>query len=80
MENKDIVQYLLKNEQIRYEAHKELCKTVRWVLIAFFACIAILGSAYMYFVVPVEEEVYTADHGSQIVEAGSIGRDNNNGR
>lgn len=34
----------------------------------------------MYFVVPVEEEVYTVDNDSQIVGASHIGGDNINGK
>lgn len=80
MDNKEIVAYLLENERKRYEYAKELQKTLRWAILSVLGAIVIIACSYMYFVVPVEEEVYTADNGSQIVEAGSIGRDNINGR
>ena len=80
MDNKEIVSYLLENERKRYEYAKEMQKTLRWAILSVLACITIIVSMYIYFVVPVEEEVYTADNGSQIVEASTIHGDNINGK
>lgn len=76
MDNKEIVAYLLENERKRYEYAKELQKTLRWAILAILACITICSCCYMYYVVPVEEEVLTADRGSQIVQSSSIGGNN----
>lgn len=76
MDNKEIVAYLLENERKRYEYAKELQKTLRWAILAILACITICSCCYMYYVVPVEEEVLTADNGSQIVSSSTIGGNN----
>ena len=54
MDNKEIVTYLLENERKRYEYAKELQKTLRWAILSILACITIIASMYIYFVVPVE--------------------------
>ena len=76
MDNKEIVAYLLENERKRYEHAKELQKTLRWAILGFLTAITIIACSYMYWVVPVEEEVLTADNGSQIVSSSTIGGDN----
>lgn len=76
MDNKEIVTYLLENERKRYEYAKELQKTLRWAILSFLAAITIIACSYMYWVVPVEEEVLTADNGSQIVSSSTIGGNN----
>ena len=76
MDNNEIIPYLLENERKRYEYAKELQKTLRWAILSFFACITIIACSYMYWVVPVEEEVLTADNGSQIVSSSTIGGNN----
>lgn len=76
MDNKTIVAYLLENERRRYEYAKELQKTLRWAILSVLGAITIIACSYMYWVVPVEEEVYTADNGSQIVSSSTIGGDN----
>ena len=76
MDNDKIIAYLLENERKRYEHAKEFQKTLRWLGVMFFLCITIIACSYMYFVVPIEEEVLTADNGSQIVQSSSIGGNN----
>ena len=76
MDNDKIIAYLLENERKRYEHAKEFQKTIRWCFIMFLLCVTIIACSYMYFVVPVEEEVLTADNGSQIVQSSSIGGNN----
>lgn len=76
MDNKEIVAYLLENERVRYEYAKELQKTLRWAVFGLLMAITICACFYMYYVVPVEEEVYTADNGSQIVSESTIGGNN----
>ena len=73
MDNKTIVAYLLENERRRYEYAKELQKTLRWAILSVLGAITIIACSYMYWVVPVEEEVYTADNGSQIIESSHLG-------
>lgn len=78
--NKDkVLEYMLANEKARYDANKELYKTIRSIIITVIVCLTISVCFFMYFVVPVEEEVMTADNGSQIVSESIIGKDNTNG-
>ena len=80
MTKDQIIEYHLKNEQARYEANKEWYKAIKHYLIAFFICITLLACCYMYFVVPVDEDVFTTSTGNQILVESNIGRDNRNGR
>jgi hypothetical protein len=75
-----LIEYHLANEKARYEAIRAITVAFRNICITFLLCITVLACCYMYFVVPVEEETFTADNGSQIVSESSIGRDNTNGR
>ena len=76
MENDKIIAYLLENERKRYEHAKEFQKTIRWIGSLFILCATIIACCYMYFVVPVEEDISYADNGSQIVQSSTIGGDN----
>jgi len=76
MDNKQIVAYLLENERKRYEYAKELQKTLRWAILGLLASITIIVSMYIYFVVPVEDDISYADNGSQIVQSSSVGGNN----
>ena len=77
MVSKDkIIEYTLINEKARYEAFKALTVAVKHIVITLLLCITLIACVYMYFVVPVEEETFTADHGSQIVESSHIGGNN----
>ena len=80
IEQDKMIEYMLANEKARYEAFKALSAAFKHIVITLLLCATLIACAYMYFVVPVEEEVLTADNGSQIVEASSNGRDNINGR
>ena len=71
-----IIEYTLINEKARYEAFRALTVAVKHIIITLLLCITLIAYAYMYFVVPVEEEVLTADNGSQIVESSHIGGNN----
>lgn len=70
------IEYLLINEKARYEAIKAVSTCVKHILITIIICLTLITCAYMYFVVPVEEEVYTAENGSQIIDTSSIGGNN----
>lgn len=71
-----IIEYQLINEKARYEAIKALSVGFKQIVIALLLCITVIACMYMYFVVPVEEETLTANHGSQIVESSHIGGNN----
>ena len=79
MTNKEIIAYLLENERCRYQYTKELQKTLRWAILSILACITIIVSMYIYFVIPVEEEVAVADNNSQVVVHSTVSGDNANG-
>ena len=76
MDKDTLIEYHLANEKARYEAIKAITVAFRNICITILLCITALACAYMYFVVPVEEETFTADHGSQIVESSHIGGNN----
>ena len=76
MDKDTLIEYHLANEKARYEAIKAITVAFRNICITLLLCITVLVCAYMYFVVPVEEETFTADHGSQIVESSHIGGNN----
>ena len=77
MMNKDkIVEYMLINEKARYEAINALSTSFKHIVITLLLCATLIACCYMYFVVPVEEEILTADNGSQIVESSHIGGNN----
>lgn len=68
MDKDTLIEYHLANEKARYEAIRAITVAFRNIFITILLCITILVCAYMYFVVPVEEETFTADHGSQIYD------------
>lgn len=71
-----LIEYHLANEKARYEAIKAITVSFKHIFVSLIICLTLIICFYMYFVVPVEEEVYTADHGSQIVESSTIGGNN----
>ena len=71
-----IIEYQLINEKARYEAIKAVSVAFKHICITLLLCLTLIACCYMYFVVPVEEETFTADHGSQIVESSHIGGNN----
>lgn len=78
--NKDkVLEYMLANEKARYDANKELYKTVKSISITIIICLTISICFFMYFVVPVEEETSIADNGSQVVVHSTVAGDNTNG-
>ena len=74
------IEYLLINEKARYEAIKAVSACIKHICITIMICLTLIACAYMYFVVPVEEETIYADHGTQIVSESLIGGDNTNGK
>jgi hypothetical protein len=75
-----IIEYTLINEKARYEAFKAITACVKHIVITLLLCITLIACAYMYFVVPVEEEYAVADNNSQVVASSIISGDNINGR
>lgn len=72
MTEREMLDYLLKNEAARYAAEKEGHKTWRYVLMSIIASITIIVCFYMYFVVPVEEYVVKADKGSTAISDSAV--------
>lgn len=72
MEDKQIVEYLLKKDIERYGAEKERQKTIQHTLIALIVSALIAVCFYMYFVVPVEEYTVEATNGSNAIANSSI--------
>lgn len=75
-----IIEYQLINEKARYDSIKALSVAFKHIVITLLLCITATACMYMYFVVPVEEETITADHGTQIVAGSTIGGNNTNGK
>lgn len=80
MTKDQIIEYLIKNEQTRYEAEKEAEKSFRFIISTLIICLTAVACFYIYFGMPSEEVIYDVDNGSQIVAESSISGDNNNGR
>ena len=62
-----------------YHAEKERQKTNRFIALLVAITLISIFFIHAFFIVPVEEETLTADHGSQIVESSNIGGNNING-
>lgn len=75
-----IIEYTLINEKARYEAFKALTVAVKHIVVTLLLCITLIACAYMYFVVPAEEETYEVTNGSQYVSESVISGGNTNGR
>ena len=79
MNNSKLLEYLQEKEKATYFTTKEHELTMRWIWITLIICLFTSICFTIFFVVPKESETITADNGSQIVQASTIGRDNNNG-
>lgn len=79
MDRNKILEYLQEKEKQTYFATKEHELTMRYIWITLIVCFTFALCFTVFFVIPKEEEHITADNGSQIIEASTIGRDNNNG-
>lgn len=67
MEDKQIIEYLLKKDIERYGAEKERQKTIRHTLIALIVSALIAVCFYMYYVIPVEETTAKVDGNSKAI-------------
>lgn len=67
IEKDKMIEYMLQNEKARYEAFRALSVAFKHIVIALLLCVTIIACAYMYFVVPVEEETAVIDNGSKAV-------------
>lgn len=75
-----IIEFHLKNEQMRYETEKEKQKTLRSFLVTLVLCATVLGCFWIYFGLSVEEQVLDVSNGSQYIADTLIEGDNSNGR
>ena len=76
MTKDEIIKYQLINEKARYEAIKALSVAFKHIVITLLLCITLIACAYMYFVVPVEEDTMVVTNGSQMIDSSSIGGNN----
>ena len=86
MTETEITQYLQEKDHERYTHDKDVQKTLRWAILsvlaaftAFVVCVTAIACCYMYFVVPREVEIGTADNGSQMVIHSVVEGDASNG-
>lgn len=75
-----IIEFHLKNEQMRYETEKEKQKTLRSFLVTLVLCATVLGCFWIYFGLSVEEQILDVSNGSQHIADTLIEGDNSNGR
>lgn len=75
-----IIEFHLKNEQMRYETEKEKQKTLRSFLVTLVLCATVLGCFWIYFGLSVEEQILDVSNGSQYIAETLIEGDNSNGR
>lgn len=68
MTKDEIIQYHLKNEQVRYEAEKERQKTLRYIIVALLSCLTIVACFWIYFGLPYEEVTVTGEGNKAIIE------------
>lgn len=85
MDNNERIVYFEQKERMQYEHSKDIQKTLRWAILSVLGafstlaiCITAILCCYMYYVVPVEEEISHADNGSQIIQSSTIGGNNGN--
>lgn len=76
IEQDKMIEYMLANEKARYEAFKALSVAFKHIVIALLLCVTVIACAYMYFVVPVEEDTMVVTNGSQMIDSSSIGGNN----
>ena len=76
IEQDEMIEYMLANEKARYEAFKALSVAFKHIVITLLLCITLIVCAYMYFVVPVEEDTMVVTNGSQMIDSSSIGGNN----
>lgn len=76
IEQDKMIEYMLANEKARYEAFRALSVAFKHIVIALLLCITVIACAYMYFVVPVEEDTMVVTNGSQMIDSSSIGGNN----
>lgn len=72
MDDKHLIEYLLKKDIERYGAEKERQKTIRHTLITLILSALVAVCFYMYFVVPVEEYAVEANNGSNAIANSSV--------
>lgn len=76
--NKDkVIEYMLANEKARYEAVKAVSGTIKHIVITLTICITLVICAYMYFVVPAEEEELIIDGNSKVVMENNLNNGSN---
>lgn len=76
IEQDKMIEYMLANEKARYEAFRALSVAFKHIVITLLLCITLIACAYMYFVVPVEEDTMVVTNGSQMIDSSSIGGNN----
>ena len=76
IEQDKMIEYMLANEKARYEAFRALSVAFKHIVISLLLCITLIACAYMYFVVPVEEDTMVVTNGSQMIDSSSIGGNN----
>jgi len=76
IEQDKMIEYMLANEKARYEAFRALSVAFKHIVITLLLCATIIACAYMYFVVPVEDDTMVVTNGSQMIDSSSIGGNN----
>lgn len=77
IEQDKMIEYMLANEKARYEAFRALSVAFKHIVITILLCITLIACAYMYFVVPVEEETAVIDNGSKAVIQATVDNGSN---
>lgn len=77
IEQEKMIEYMLANEKARYEAFRAISVAFKHIVITLLLCITLIACAYMYFVVPVEEEKAVIDNGSKAVIQATVDNGSN---
>ena len=68
MTKDQIIEYHLKNEQLKYQAEKERYKTIRNIVIALLICLSLVSCFWIYFGMPTEEVTMKGNSNKAIIE------------
>lgn len=68
MTKDQIIEYYLKNEQLRYQAAKEGYKTLKQIVITLLVCLSLVACFWIYFGLPTEDILVEGSGNKAIIE------------
>ena len=68
MTKDQIIEYHVKNDQLRYQAAKEGYKTLKQIVITLLVCLSLVTCFWIYFGMPNEDILVEGDGSKAIIE------------